>query len=51
VFFYFFHPTNTRSKQHTQPPKPKTSVGDYQKTGPMAGLEGALHTFQLDADF
>ncbi|GBF87829.1 ribonucleoside-diphosphate reductase small chain [Raphidocelis subcapitata] len=26
-------------------------VGEYQKTGPMAGLEGKLHTFKLDADF
>jgi len=24
-------------------------VGEYQKTGPMAGLEGKLHNFQLDA--
>lgn len=27
------------------------SVGDYQKAGCMAGLEGNLHSFQLDADF
>ncbi|KAI8465674.1 MAG: ferritin-like superfamily [Monoraphidium minutum] len=26
-------------------------VGEYQKVGPMAGLEGKLHTFALDADF
>ncbi|KIY91219.1 ribonucleoside-diphosphate reductasesubunit M2 [Monoraphidium neglectum] len=26
-------------------------VGEYQKVGPMAGLEGKLHTFSLDQDF
>lgn len=26
-------------------------VGDYQKSGVMAGLQGSLHNFQLDADF
>jgi len=26
-------------------------VGEYQKNGVMAGLEGKLHNFQLDADF
>ena len=26
-------------------------VGDYQKSGVMQGLEGGLHSFQLDADF
>jgi hypothetical protein len=26
-------------------------VGDYQKSGVMAGLTGNLHNFQLDADF
>ncbi|KIY91220.1 ribonucleoside-diphosphate reductasesubunit M2 [Monoraphidium neglectum] len=26
-------------------------VGEYQKVGPMAGLEGKLHTFALDEDF
>ncbi|KIY97028.1 ribonucleoside-diphosphate reductase subunit M2 [Monoraphidium neglectum] len=26
-------------------------VGEYQKNGPMSGLEGKLHNFQLDADF
>ena len=32
-------------------PPPPGSVGDYQKAGCMAGLEGNLHSFQLDADF
>lgn len=26
-------------------------VGEYQKSGVMAGLQGSLHNFQLDADF
>lgn len=26
-------------------------VGEYQKSGVMAGLQGDLHSFQLDADF
>lgn len=26
-------------------------VGEYQKSGVMAGLQGNLHNFQLDADF
>ena len=26
-------------------------VGDYQKSGVMAGLTGSLHNFDLDADF
>jgi hypothetical protein len=31
----------------THPPR----VGEYQKNGVMAGLEGKVHSFQLDADF
>ena len=26
-------------------------VGEYQKSGVMAGIGGAIHNFQLDADF
>jgi hypothetical protein len=26
-------------------------VGEYQKSGVMAGLDGAMRSFQLDADF
>jgi len=26
-------------------------VGEYQKSGVMAGLEGSVKNFQLDADF